>query len=192
MEQTPSTKPLIILSAVASALAGIIHFWLAPIHWFHAPAHGIFFIVIGAAQVLWANAVWRRPTNRLFYIGALLSGWLIVLYAITRWLPSPFGHGPEAVDLLGVSCKVCELASMIPLVVLIFQGLVPGSGRRAAWQTVFLISLFAIVAGFATYTAARASEPYLPGLASPRGEVDHQESVPHEHHDEPHATPHEE
>jgi hypothetical protein len=186
MEQSKTAKSLILLSAAMSTLAGMIHFWLAPIHWFHAPAHGIFFIVIGVAQVLWASLVWRQPSTRLYYIGAIMSGWLIVLYAITRWLPSPFGHGPEGIDLLGVTCKLCEIAAMIPPVILIFQGLILNSGRKAAWQTVALIALFSIVAGFASYTVARAAEPYFPGLSAPSGVVDHEENEPHNEHDHEH------
>jgi hypothetical protein len=191
MESEKTNRTLILLSAAMSAAAGVIHFWLAPIHWFHAPAHGIFFIVIGVAQVMWASLVLRQPSTRLYYVGAIMSGWLIVLYAVTRWLPSPFGHGPEAADLLGMTCKLCEAVSMIPPIILIFQGLILNSGRKAAWQSVGSIVVFSIVAGLTTYTVAKASEPYLPGLAAPRGEIHDEHDSPEEHHHEETAPEHE-
>lgn len=165
-----STKILISISALMSALAGIIHLWIAPIHWFHSPGHGAFFLTVGVAQVLWANLVWRQPASRLYYIGAIMSGWLIALYVITRWLPSPFGHGPEAVDMIGLACKLFESLAMATLAILIFQGLAHKDGRGAAWHTLVLILLFSIVAGFSTYTVGRALEPLLPGLSAPETE----------------------
>lgn len=158
-----------------SVLAGMIHLWIAPIHWFHSPEHGAFFLVVGVAQILWANALWRRPTSRLYYIGAIMSGWLIVLYLVTRWLPSPFGHGPEAVDMIGLACKLCEVLAMATLAILIFQGLAVKDGRGAAWQSLGLILLFSVVAGLSTYTVGRALEPLLPGLSAPEPAQDHDE-----------------
>jgi hypothetical protein len=185
MDEKKSVKALILLSAVMSVLAGIIHFWYAPIHWLHSPAHGAFFLAVAVAQVAWGSLVWRRPSSRLYYIGAILSGWLIVLYAITRWLPSPFGHGPEGVDLLGITCKLCETLSMTPAVILIYQGLIAKSGRKPAWQTVALIIVLSIVAGFSTYTVARAAEPLFPSLTAPTGVQFHDEetSIPEHDHD---------
>jgi hypothetical protein len=189
MQTTANTRNLILLSAGMSLIAGLLHFWLAPLHWEHAPAHGIFFAIAGVAQVMWGALVWRRPTTRLLYAGALLSGWLIVLYALTRWLPAPFGHGPEAVDLVGVACKVCELAALIPPVMLIAQGAALNSGRGAVWRTAGLIMALAFAAALSTYTLARAAEPYFPGLTTPA--VEHQSEQPaaedeHQHDDHQH------
>lgn len=35
-----------------TALAGIIHLWIIPEHWEHAPAHGLFFLGVGIAQIV--------------------------------------------------------------------------------------------------------------------------------------------
>ena len=177
MMSDPRTRRMVGLSAATSAVAGLIHFWLVPIHWYHSHAHAIFFAVIGVAQVLWANEVWRNPTSRLYYVGAIMSGWLIVLYVLTRLYAAPFGHGgPEDIDALGLTCKACELAAMLPLMILIFQGELLSEGRRIAWETTGLIVIFVLLAAVATYTVARAAEPYFPALGPPMSEPGHDEN----------------
>jgi hypothetical protein len=182
MDENKSTKILIAISAVMTALAGTIHLWLAPIHWFHSPAHGIFFLVVGVAQVLWSIFVWREPSFRLYVVGAVMSGWLIVLYGITRWLPAPSHHGPEAMGWIDLTCKACEALGMIILLILVFQGLVLTSGRSAARRTIGRIVVFSFIAGFVTYSLARAAEPIFPDWVPPT-EVQHahDEDVPHDH-----------
>jgi hypothetical protein len=187
MQQNTFTKNLIIWSAAMTVLAGMIHIYIVPQHWDHAPAHGLLFLIVGIVQILWGIAVWRQPSVRLYYVGVLMAGGLIVLYVITRLLPAPFGHGaPEAMDAVGLVCKLCEVLGMFSLVVLIFQGLALKTGRLIAWRAVALIMLLSLMSGFATYGVALAAEPVFPKLSSeehhqnesePASEQDH-------HHDE--------
>lgn len=172
-----------------TVLAGIIHIWIVPQHWEHAPAHGLLFLIVGIVQIIWGIAVWRQPSTRLYYVGVLMAGWLIVLYVITRLLPAPFGHGgPEAMDTIGLICKLCEVLGMFSLVVLIFQGLTLKAGRFIAWRAVALIMLLSFISGFATYGIALAAEPVFPKLSSAADEHHHDESEPateeNHHHDE--------
>ena len=106
-----------------------------------------------------------------------MAGWLIVLYAITRVLPAPFGHGPEAIQTIDLICKFCEGLAMVSLAILIFQGLILNAGRVAAWRAVTLIVLFSSISGFATYGIARAAEtvglPWLAGQFEEHDEGDH-------------------
>ena len=168
-----------------TALAGFIHLWIIPEHWEHAPAHGLFFLIVGVAQIIWGIAVWHRPSTRLYYIGVLLAGWLIVLYAMTRWLPAPFGHGPEGINTIDLACKICEVLGMITLAILIFQGMLLNAGRLVAWRTIAFIVFLSFIAAFATYGIARAAEPIFPSLSAPVEEPHHDEGGPEEpHHDE--------
>ena len=112
-----------------------------------------------------------------------MAGWLIVLYGITRWLPAPFGHGPEAIQVIDVICKLCEGLAMITLAILIFQGLILNAGRMIAQRTILLILLFSIIAGFFTYTIAHAAEPLFPSLSIPAEEQHHDEGTPAPDHD---------
>jgi hypothetical protein len=189
MEQNTFTKNLITGSAAMTVLAGIIHIWIFPQHWEHAPAHGLLFLIVGIVQILWGIAVWKQPSTRLYYVGVLMAGWLIVLYAITRLLPAPFGHGgPEAMDTIGLVCKLCEILGMFSLIVLIFQGLAFKAGRFIAWRAVALILLLSFISGFVTYGLALAAEPVFPQLSSPAEEHHHEEGEEEHHHDEDPST----
>jgi hypothetical protein len=187
MEENILARNLLTWSAVMSIIAGIIHLVLVPGHVEHAPAHGLFFLLVGLAQIVWGIIVWRQPTLKLYYIGAVMAGWLIVLYGVTRWLPAPFSHGPEGIETIDIVCKLCEGVGMISLLIVIFQGLVFHASRFKAWKTISLILLISFLAAFATYGAARAAEPILPWLAGPVEEHHHDESAPSEddhHHNE--------
>lgn len=177
------TKNLVASSALMTVLAGIIHLWIIPEHWAHAPAHGLFFLLVGIVQVVWGIAVWRNPSTRLYYIGVIMAGWLIVLYGITRWLPAPFGHGPESIRMIDVACKLCEGLGMITLAILTFQGLILDAGRMFAQRAIVLVVLFSIIAGFFTYGLARAAEPIFPSLSAPAEAHHHDEGTPAQDHD---------
>ena len=180
MEEHTLTRKLIAGSAIMTILAGIIHLVLVPRHIEHAPAHGLFFLLVGLAQILWGMLVWRQPSLKLYYIGAVMAGWLIVLYGVTRWLPAPFAHHPEAIETLDLVCKLCEGAGMVTLIILIFQGLVFHTSRFNAWRAVSLIVLVSLLTAFVTYGVARAAEPSLPWLTGPVEEQHHDENIPSE------------
>lgn len=177
------TKNLVASSALMTVLAGIIHLWIIPEHWAHAPAHGLFFLLVGIVQVVWGIAVWRNHSTRLYYIGVIMAGWLIVLYGITRWLPAPFGHGPESIRMIDVACKLCEGLGMITLAILTFQGLILDAGRMFAQRAIVLVVLFSIIAGFFTYGLARAAEPIFPSLSAPAEAHHLDEGTPAQDHD---------
>jgi hypothetical protein len=186
MKENIVARNLITLSAVMTIIAGIIHLVLIPVHIEHAPAHGLFFLLAGLAQIVWGMMVWRQPTLKLYYIGTVMAGWLIVLYGVTRWLPAPFSHGAEGIEIIDIVCKLCEGAAMIALFIVIFQGLFFHANRFRAWRTISLILLVSFLAAFATYGAARAVEPIFPELAAAVDEHPHDERVPSEeehHHD---------
>ena len=52
MERNTPTKALIMLSAIMTILARIIHLVLVS-------AHGLFFLLVGIAQISWGVMVWR-------------------------------------------------------------------------------------------------------------------------------------
>ena len=180
MTENTRIRGLIILSVVMTILAGMIHLVLIPGHVEHAPAHGPFFLFIGLAQIIWGILVWRQPGLKLYYVGAVMAGWLIVLYGLTRWLPAPFAHHPEAIETLDLVCKFCEGVGMVTLIILIFQGLVFHTSRFNAWRAVSLIVLVSLLAAFVTYGVARAAEPTLPWLTGPVEEQHHDENIPSE------------
>lgn len=182
MEYNSTTRSLIAWSAIATIVAGIIHLIIIPEHWSHAPAHGLFFLIVGVLQIGWGIAIWRKPSAKVYNIGAIMAGWLIVLYVLTRIFPAPFGHGPEAVAWIDIACKFCEALGMFTLAVLVFQGTLIHSARPLAWRAIVVIVLLSFVSGFATYGIARAAEPLFPALAGTEHQDDHEHEEETEHH----------
>lgn len=156
-------------------LAGVIHIGIAPGHWEHARAHGLFFTIVGLAQIAWGLAAWRGPSRIMNVTGLVSSGGLIVLYLLARIAPAPFGHGTETFEFLGVVCKVAEGVAMAVLAILIFGDQVLRTGRQAAGRAIAVLLVVSVASGFATYGGARAAEPFFPSLAS---EEDHHPELP--------------
>ena len=189
MQQATQAKNLIAWSAIATIVAGIIHLVIIPDHWEHAPAHGLFFLIVGSLQVIWGVAVWRNPSERLYFIGVVMAGWLIVLYVLTRTMPAPFGHGPEEVSSIDIACKLCEALGMVTLAILIYQGTLMQSGRLLAWRAITVIVAISFLSAFVTYGLARAAEPMFPSLTASEHHHDHDgDHIEEEHHGHEEAT----
>ncbi len=175
MNQVRSRALFELLAAAAIGAAGIIHFIVAPEHWEHAPAHGLFFIVVGVIELVWAVAIVWRPTLRLMQTGALLAGALIILWLITRALPAPFGHGPEEIDAGGLVCKLSELVGLVSAVIVIFRHVITDRGALAARRSLSVLMVVMILLGSTGYIVGRAIEPLAPQLgASTEEHHDHE------------------
>ncbi len=175
-----------IIPVITFAIAGLIHLLMAPEHYGHAPAHGLFFVVVGILEILWAFLYWRRPTPRLYYLGIALAGGLLVLWGITRILPAPFESTSAPVDASGLVCKLCELAGAAALVTLVIQGQVEGFRNTAAARTIGFALLIALMSGLFLYGIGLAAEPLFPTLAgsghgTEEGEAHSDEELEHGH-----------
>jgi hypothetical protein len=177
-----SQKTLPQAAVFTMLLAGVLHLYVVRDHWDHAPAHGLFFLIAGLLQIAWSIAFLRSDTQtlrRLGFVGVLV---LVLLWAATRIIPAPFGHGPEEVDLPGVVTKLCEVACAAALGLLIAASSAV-QPRRTAWRPVVALAAAALVLTGLTYGVARAAEPILPGLSAEVSE--------HHEHVEPTAEAHE-
>jgi glucose dehydrogenase len=146
--------------------AGLIHLVVIGQHWTHAPAHGIFFAIAGLLQIGWSVAFWRKKSQVLQRIGIVMVLSFVCLWALTRVLPAPFGHGPEEVDVPGLASKACEILCTVALL-LPMVSVVPSPGMpRSGWRIVLLLVAISLVLTGLTYTVARAAEPLLPSLAA--------------------------
>jgi len=184
-------KMIPYIPAAVIALAGLIHLGIAPEHYAHAPAHGVFFVLAGVAEILWALAFWRRPTPRRYHLGLALAGGLIVLWAVTRVLPAPFGHGPEPVNASGLVCKASELIGVLSLVMLAAQGQLMGAIRQPPLRPAGEALALALVVGLVSYGVGYAATPLLPTLG-PQEEPAHEEHMQGEsahEHEAPAAGP---
>jgi hypothetical protein len=149
-------------AAILLSAAGALHVGAAPQHLGHSLAHGLFLLVIGVGELLWAAAYWRRPSPGLQVSGAVLAGASIVLWAITRVLPAPFGHGPEELGFIDIASKLPEVLVLAILVFL--SGERPLKDSVPAWLEPAGLVAVASAAGVLIFWLATAVEPALPWL----------------------------
>ena len=100
---------------------GIMHVLLAPDHLIDiGMEHGIFFAIVGSAQIGFGLLFISKPTRGLAIIGTAGMIGSIVLYFITRMveLPEPFG-APEGIDQVGIIVKMAEVSLAAILIYLI-------------------------------------------------------------------------
>ena len=91
---------------------GIMHVLLAPDHLIDiGMEHGIFFAIVGSAQIGFGLLFVAKPTRELAIIGTVGTIGSIVLYFITRMeeLPEPFG-ALEGIDQVGIIAKIVEIS----------------------------------------------------------------------------------
>ncbi len=168
---------------VAMALAGWIHLAIAPSHFEHAPAHGLFFGLLGAFQALWVilAAMWLamaflRPevirlspsgdlAGWLRHSGLALGGGAVVLWLLTQWVSAPFAASPEPIDGPTILSKLAEL-----LVTLALLGPMGGLWRVRP-QALRIGGVIAF--GSVMWAAGLVAESRLPGLTSEPGEHTH-------------------
>ena len=153
------------ISALAIALAGGIHLGLAPQHYEHSPSHGIFFLIVGIAEIGWAMAFWLKPSKFLYYAGLGLAGGLVILWAMTRFLPTPFEHSVGEVDLGGIASKISELVGLGVLLLISKQGRIVGLAKQSFARLFGVALVLSVVAGIASYSIGHAVEPLFPSLA---------------------------
>jgi hypothetical protein len=95
-------------AAAAIAIAGILHLILVPNTIRFSPPMGIFFLVVGIAQLFWTIPTIRRWSRNWHYIGIAGTVLLIILFFVTR-TPNPITGGRELPIIpLGITTEVFE------------------------------------------------------------------------------------
>lgn len=145
----------------AMAMAGLIHLGIAPASYGFALAHGLFFVVIGGAQLAWSVAFWRKPSPLLCQLGIVMAGGAVVLWGLTRLLPAPFAGTPGVVSALGVTAALSESIAVVALIETIVARRSPGS--RKSNPLLILAEILALVlVALAAYAFGVAMETLLP------------------------------
>lgn len=152
--------------SISIGFAGLIHLVLAPQHFEHAPAHGMFFVIVGIIEVIWAILFWKRPSQWLYWSGVAIAGGLLVLWIITRFWLAPFEHETGGLDIGGIACKLSELAGVIALSAMAIKGSLPDMKPTTPLRLVSLAIALSIASGLLLYSAGHAMEPLLPSLAA--------------------------
>jgi len=148
-------------SIIAVALAGLIHLGLALFGRSNPLAHSLFFGAVGALQLAWSAALWRRPTPALQRLGLVLAGGAVVLWLLTRVLSAPFSGTPGDVSALGVMAALSESLAVIALLGLITEPRLIAS-RQSLVLLILREVLTLVLVGLTAFAFGVAMETFLP------------------------------
>ncbi len=178
-----------LAAAAALGLAGWIHLAIAPEHYSHAAAHGLFFGIIGAGQLGWVVAallifLWPRLQTRMSSAlmrtsGIALGGGAVILWILTQLVRTPFAGQPEPIDLATIASKAAELLAAGCLVL-------PAARKRGRLEARSLLrslaatAAAALVFGWAMWAAGLEAEERFPALIA---EEHSHEGGEHQHAD---------
>ena len=113
-----SARLLTNVVALASVGAGMIHLAVAPAHLREWVPFGVFFLVLGVAQLAWAALVWMRPTRSLLIAGAIANAGVVALWLLSRSAGIPIGPehwSPEAMGFADVVCSAYEALIVVAI-----------------------------------------------------------------------------
>ena len=147
----------------------MVHLIIAPGHFSHAFPHGVFFILIGTAQLLWALTFWRYISPILSWAGLAASGGTFNILILTQLVSVPFAPIADAIDPLAVVIISSELVGFVALVGLMGRGqLAAYTGRPAAFSFGGAL-VIALVFGTGIWGGGQLSEVIFPGLGTSNG-----------------------
>src|SRR5690348_2739385 len=154
--------------AALSVGAAAIHFAVTFEHFNEYLVYGVFFLVIGWAQMIWAAvAVWRLPRWWL-WLGIAGYAAVLAVYLASRTTGLPFGPDkghPEPFGALDVVSALLELALIAGCAALLWR---PSLADRPVRRR----TGFAAIAGLAAIPAAviaATTAAMTPGWAGPEG-----------------------
>ena len=124
---------MLIVPVAAIGLAGVLHLIMAPGQFSDAFPHAVFFMLIGAAQLLWSLAFWRYTSPILYWAGLAASGGTINVWFLTQLVSVPYAPTAHVIDPLAVVIISGELIGFVTLMGLMRPGQ-PGThtGRPVA------------------------------------------------------------
>ena len=153
----------VIASATAflSMSAALIHFAVVQQHWVEYVLYGVFFIVIGLFQALWAILVWTRSSRILVLSGALGNLAIAAAWVVTRTvgtLIGPAAHETASVGFGDLLSTVFEILIAMGCVLILAKSWAnrpvhPGraeflvSGLALAVTVLTILGLFSSVGG---------------------------------------------
>ena len=103
------------LAAATMAGAAVIHVGVMADHVREWWAAGVFFLVTGIVQLVWALWLWTSPVRRwVLWSGIGVNALLVVVWLVSRTAGLPVGPEagrPEAIGVADVVCVVLEVAA---------------------------------------------------------------------------------
>jgi FtsP/CotA-like multicopper oxidase with cupredoxin domain len=116
-------------AALLTVGAGLIHLAAAPEHLREYVPFGLFFLAVGAAQILLAVELALRPTRRLALVLMAGTFLMVILWLVSRTIGLPIGPTPGQPEDIGLTDVICQVMEIISSV--LFLGLVAWPARRA-------------------------------------------------------------
>jgi hypothetical protein len=108
----PAATPVPLrVAAVASVLAGLIHYAVVPEHRGEWWLYAAFFTMLGAFEIVWAAAVWTSRQRWLLLLGVVVNIAVLAVWTYTRTAGLPFGPDAgeaEPIGTLDIACCLFE------------------------------------------------------------------------------------
>jgi hypothetical protein len=86
---------------------------------------GVFFLVLGVAQLAWAALVWMRPTRSLLITGAIANAGVVALWLLSRSAGIPIGPehwSPQTIGFADVVCSAYETLIVVAIWTILREG----------------------------------------------------------------------
>ena len=149
-------KP-ILYAAALSLVAALIHVWVAPEHFEEWWGYGAFFLVTGAAQVLYIPLLLRWPNGAVLLLSIAGNLAIVALYLLTRTVGVPL-FGPEAgeVERVGLA-DVCATASELGIGVALGAALLQKITFERRRTILLIVAVAVVLIGHVVHLALRAS-----------------------------------
>jgi hypothetical protein len=127
MSSLPVMKRWRFVTILVVGLAGLIHLSLIREHFAEQFIYGLVFTALALFQLTLALLLAWRPGPWVYRAGVWGSGFIVLVYVLTRLVPLPGASGPEEVDLLGIAATSLEIAAVVLLAIALPE---PETSRR--------------------------------------------------------------
>lgn len=145
-------------------LAGLIHLSLIREHFEEQFVYGLIFTALALFQLTLALLLALRPGAAVYLAGIWGSGFIVLVYVLTRLIPLPGASGLEEVDAWGIAATGLELAA-VPLLAVALPEPAAGRPRGApVWWGITGAALFAPLWLLATGVVQWTSAVYASSL----------------------------
>jgi hypothetical protein len=176
----PLPSPLSVTLAFSSIAAAAIHFAVVGDHFDVGLLHGLFFVTVAWAQVLWALAVLVAPRPAVLTAGIVGSAAIVAVWALSRTVGVPVPPDPWSPEAVGVADLVAtglELVVIAGGVVALSRPRTVAASTVAAGSVTVAIGLALALIGSAAI--ANIGEHGHAHAAEPAGGAEHEHAAGH-------------
>jgi hypothetical protein len=178
MEGAVRPSPLSVTLAFSSIAAAAIHFAVVGEHFDVGLLHGLFFVTVAWAQVLWALAVLIAPRPAVLTAGIAGNAAIVLVWALSRTVGVPVPPDPWTPEAVGVADLVAtglELVVIAGSVVALRRPRAVAASSVAAGSVTVAIGLaLALIGSAAIANVGEEEHAHASGAA---GEAEHEHAA---------------